>query len=126
MSDSMKISFLAAADLSAAQYHIMRIANGVDRVNIASEDVHNSMIGVLQNKPAAAGRGAAIGHSGEGKVVAGAAISSAGIFFTTNGSGRAIAATSGDMIAGRVLETATADGDVIRALYMTPFRLGPV
>lgn len=115
-------SLKAAADLSAAQYHIMRITNGVDQVNIASAAAHSSMIGVLLNRPAAAGRAAAIGYASEGKVVAGAAITSAGVFFTSNGSGRAIAAASGDMVAGRVIETATANGDVIRCLMIIPFR----
>lgn len=115
-------SLKAGADLSACQYHIMRLSDGVDQVNIASEAVWSGMIGVLQNAPAAAGRGAAIGLPGEGKVVAGAAISSAGVYLTTNGSGRAVIAASGNMVFGRLLETAAADGDTVRCLYMVPVR----
>lgn len=119
----ISIAMKAGADLSAAQYHVVRISDGVDQVNIASLDTHSSMIGVLLNKPAASGRGASVAQSGKGKVVAGAAVSSTGLFLTCNGSGRAIAATSGDMCFGRNLETAAADGDVISAMLMTPFRL---
>ena len=37
--------------------------------------------------------------------------------------GRAGGRVSGDMVAGRVLETATANGDVIRCLEFIPYRL---
>lgn len=119
-------SLKAGADLSACLYHIVRISNGVDRVNIASEAVHGSMIGILRNAPGAAGRGATISLFGEGKVCAGAAINSAGVWFTTNGSGRAIAAASGDMVCGRVLETAAADGQFIRCLQFIPYRISGI
>ena len=113
----------AAADLSACQYHIMRLTDGINRVNIASESVNNGMVGILRNAPMAAGRGATIGLIGEGKVCAGAAINSAMAWFTCNGSGRAIAAASGDMVCGRVLETAAADGQYIRCLQIIPYRI---
>lgn len=124
--DLVTIAMKAGADLSAAQYHVVRISDGVDQVNIASLDNHSSMIGVLLNKPAAVNRMASVAQSGKGKVVAGAAVSSAGIFLTCNGSGRAVAVASGDMTFGRSLETAGADGDVISVMLMTPFKIGPV
>ena len=110
----------AAADLSGVQYHIVRFS-GADTVNIASQDTSSEMCGVLQNKPSAADQHAAVGFLGESKVVAGAAVS-ANAFITTNGSGRAVAATSGDMVCGRALEAASADGEVIRCLLNPPFR----
>lgn len=116
-------SLRAGANLSACQYHIMRISDGIGQVNVASLATDNGMIGVLRNAPAAAGRAATISLFGEGKVVAGAAIGSAGVWFTCNGSGRAIAATSGQMVAGRILETASADGDVVRCLHIIPIRM---
>jgi Uncharacterized conserved protein (DUF2190) len=110
-------SMKAGADLSACCYHIVRVSNALlGQVNIASEAVHSSMIGILRNKPAAAGRSATISLYGEGTVAAGAAIGSIGVFVTCNGSGRAIAAASGDMVVARALETATADGQHIRCL----------
>lgn len=118
-------SLKPAVDLSQCQYHIMRLVNGVDTVNIASESVWPGMVGILRNKPSGIGRGGAtIGLIGEGKVCVGAAISSVMTWFTCNGSGRAIAASSGDMTAGKVLETATADGQFVRCLEVIPFRLG--
>lgn len=119
----LNLAYEAAADISAAQYHIVRISDGDKQVNIGSLATHSSMLGVLQNKPAAAGRNATVCVDGPSKVVAGAAISSAGVFFTTNGSGRAVAATSGDMACGRIIETAAANGDVINVLVYKPFRL---
>lgn len=115
--------YTAAVDLSAHQYNIMYISDGAQKINVASEAPRNSIVGVLQNKPAAAGRFASVGYAGRGKVRAGAAISSTGAFLTTNGSGRAIAAGSGDMVIGTALETAAADGDIISVQQMKPFRL---
>lgn len=120
--DQKALTFAAAVDLSGAQYHIMRISDNNESVNIASLDTHSSMVGVLQNKPAAVGRHATVAYEGKGKVVAGAAVNSLG-FMTCNGSGRAVLATSGDMCCGRFLETAAGDGSVASALYMAPFRL---
>jgi hypothetical protein len=123
MSNNTGYTFKAAANLEAAQYHIVRITNGVDQVNIGSLATHSSVIGVLQNRPKNVGDHASVDFSGVGKVYAGAAISSVGTFFTTNGSGRAVACLSGQMAVGRILETAAADGDVVQALYYPPFRL---
>lgn len=117
-------SMKAGANLSACNYHIMRVSDAVNgRVNIASESVWSGMIGILRNAPAAIDRGATISLYGEGKVCVGAAINSIGVFFTCNGSGRAISAASGDMVVGRALETATADGQYIRCLQFIPYRL---
>lgn len=115
-------TFAAAADLSGAQYAIVRISNNAQQVNIASQDIHSSMVGVLQNKPAAAGRHATVADQGKGKIIVGAAVNSTA-FLTCNGSGRAVVASSGDMVCARALETAGADGDIITADYYAPFRL---
>lgn len=123
MSESNGYTFKAAVDLSAAQYHIMRISDGISQVNIGSLATVTGLIGVLQNAPKSAGDHASVDNSGFGKVVAGAAINSAGVFFTSNGSGRAVACLSGQMAVGRILETAAADGDVVKAQYYPPFRL---
>lgn len=120
-------SMKAGADLSACEYHIMRVSDAtLGRVNIASESVWSGMIGILRNAPAAVDRGATIGFTGEGKVCAGAAIGSIGVWFTCNGSGRAIAAASGDMVAGKVLETATANGQYIKCMQIFPIRIGGI
>lgn len=116
-------TYVAAADLSSQQYHIVALSDGVRQVNMASLATWTGIVGVMINKPSATGRFATVVYGGRGKVTAGAAVSSAGVFLTTNGSGRAIAAASGQMVIGTALETAAADGDVISYQGMKPFRL---
>jgi hypothetical protein len=117
------LTMVSATDLSGQLYHLVRISDGNDGINVASQSTNSGLLGVLVTKPEAAGRHATVAYQGMGKVVAGTAINSAGVFFTCNGSGRAVAAGSGDMVAGRILETATADGDVVSVLLYPPFRL---
>lgn len=110
----------AAADLSTQQYHIVN-QSASKSCNLASLATTNNICGVLQNKPNASGRTATIADGGTSKVVAGAAITQ-GKYFTTNGSGRAVTVTSGDMAVGRALETVGADGDVFEGRLTVPFR----
>ena len=118
----MSRSAQAAADLRTHQYHFLR-APAAGTVNVASEAAGgaNDLIGVLQNKPNT-NEAARIAYFGESKVVAGGALT-ANTFITTNGSGRAAAADSGDMALGLVLETAGADGEVVRAQIFPPYLL---
>jgi hypothetical protein len=111
-------TFLAAADLSAKQYHLMRMSDG-KTINQASNAAGLHNIGVLQNKPAAAGRAATLCLGGVSKVVAGAAITAPALLMS-NGSGRAITATSGGTIVGLAKVDAAADGDVIAAVIFSP------
>lgn len=118
----MTRSAKAAADLGNQQYHFVR-APAAGTVNVASEAAGgaNDLIGVLQNKPNT-DQAATIAYFGESKIVAGGALT-ANTFITTNGSGRAAAASSGDMAAGLVLEAAGADGEVVRAQIFPPYLL---
>lgn len=109
----------AAADISAHQHNIMYLS-AEDAVSVASLCTNSAICGVLVNKPES-GQHATIAYAGIGRVRAGGAIST-NVIITTNGSGRAAACTSGDMGMGRLLEAATADGDVVRALLFTPIR----
>lgn len=84
----------------------------------------STILGVLQNRPAI-GEAMSIAQSGLSKVVAGGALN-AGIFITANGSGRAAAVASGGMAAGRLLEAAVSDGDVVTAMLFHPVRWGQV
>jgi len=110
----------AAADLSAAQYHIVRLSSA-NQINIASQDTHASMYGVLQNKPKS-GEFGTVALYGITKVVIGADVT-VNAFLTTNGSGRAVDATSGDLIIGRALEDGGADGETITAEVFRPWRI---
>jgi len=113
----------ASGDLSAHQYNLVRLSDGVSQINVASDAANNAGMGVLANKPAATDRHASVAVEGAFKVRAGGAISSAGVWFTTNGSGRAAVAASGNLVYGRIMEVGTADGDILSCILQKPFRL---
>lgn len=111
--------FAAAADLSGKQYHFVRAsaANACNQSSLASD---TAVLGVLQNNPQS-GQAATIAQQGLSKVVAGGSIT-VNALVTTNGSGRAAAAVSGDMVMGRALEAAANDGEVITVALQPPVR----
>lgn len=118
------VTLQAAADLSAKVNHFMRVS-AAGQVNVASQAAHMHNLGVLLNKPAASGRAAEVAISGEVKVVAGGAITAPDLI-TTNGSGRAAAAASGNAVLGLALTSALADGETIRAIVFPPYFNGNV
>tara|TARA_Y100000310_G_scaffold171492_2_gene171688 strand:+ start:2745 stop:3134 length:390 start_codon:yes stop_codon:yes gene_type:complete len=110
----------AANDLRTMQYTIQRQA-GAGTCDIASHAAATLVLGpmgVLTNKPNS-GQAATIAYAGETKVVAGGSVT-VNVAVSTNSSGRATAAVSGDIIIGRALEAAGADGEVIRMLLQAP------
>lgn len=113
------LTLQAAADLSAKQYHFVRLS-AAQKCNQASEAANSATVGVLQNKPKV-DEFATVGFFGKSKIVAGGAVT-AGDILTTNSSGRAAVVTSGQMAAGRSLDTAGADGDIITALLFPPVK----
>lgn len=117
----------AAADLRSFQYRIVRFS-AADGVNVASNDVSADAFeipsGVLQNNPNS-GQACSIAYMGHSKVVAGAAIAARELI-TTNGSGKAVEATSGDIVIGRAIEAAGAENDVIGVMLFPPVRGGSV
>jgi ribosomal protein S8E len=118
----LTISAQAGEDLRAKQYHIVRLS-AADQVAQATNAASSTGIfGVIQNKPASL-EAATVAVFGETKIVAGGAIT-AGVMITTNASGRATAATSGQMVLGRAMVAAASDGEVIRALIHPPVRWG--
>lgn len=108
------ITAKAAADLSAQRYHFVRWS-AADTVNMSSHSAAEDYAGILQNKPSAANRHASVSVEGVSKIYAGGSVT-ANDFVTTNGSGRATAAASGDMVMGRALQAASADGEIITIL----------
>lgn len=110
------LSFVVDADLSTKQFHMIEVAAGVPTVCNAVTDV---VMGVLQNKPKAAGEVAELVVAGPTKVVAGGAITAPALFGTKT-DGRAVALTIGSdttqYIVGRVLETSADDGDIVSAI----------
>lgn len=108
------LSAPAAADLHASQFCFVTInSSGQVAVNAsAGADV----IGVLQNKPDAVNQPATYAVGGVSKVVAGGTITP-GAEVSSDASGHATAATSGQYQLGRYLGAANcASGDIIPVL----------
>lgn len=104
-----KFSLEASGDLSASQFRFVTAdANG--QAAVAGAGVPT--IGVLQDKPSAAGIAGEIMGDGITKVVAGAAVT-AGAQVMSDATGRAVTATTGNHIAGQALETAANAGEII-------------
>lgn len=99
----LEMSAKAAADLSGKQYLGM-IVSAADTVQVPAA-ANDFCIGVLQNKPAAAGRAARV-KIGFTKFRAGGAISAADPI-TMAASGYFTAATSGSRICGNALRAVT-------------------
>ena len=114
--------YVSDGDNSARQYHIMQLTNGVDQIGMASLATWIGIVGVLLNRPAAAGRTATVAYGGRGKVMLGGTISSAGAWLTTDGSGRAVLATSGQVVIGTALETGAA-AEIVSVQLTKPVRL---
>lgn len=110
-------SWLAAADLSASQFCVVKMsAAKTVALGTAATDV---VIGVLQNKPAAAGRAATVRHFGFSKAKAGAVIT-AGDELSIDSSGRVILAAPATKtthyLIGRAVTAAAAANDIIEIL----------
>ena len=108
------ISVQAGSDLSASQYRLM-IVNASGQLAAASTGAKAD--GVLQDKPTAAGRPGTLGINGVSKVEAGAAIT-AGDDIAAGTSGKAAVAGTGDVVVGRAMEDAGADGDLFAMLIV--------
>lgn len=105
----VRLSVEASADLSASQYRYM-VVNASGQLAAASAGAKAD--GILQDKPAAAGRAGSLGISGVSKVEAGAAFT-AGDDLAVGTSGKAVLATTGDIVVGRAMEDATGDGSIV-------------
>lgn len=95
----------AGADLSASQYRFVKVTGGQTCGAVAAATDHP--IGVLQNKPDAAGRAAAIMVEGISKAKAGAAIA-AGANLTIDAVGRVVTAVATNRIYAIALQAAGA------------------
>jgi len=81
----------AAGDLSAKQYYGMKVSADFTVTTAGAADA--ALIGILQNKPAAAGRSASVRKVGISKVVLGGTVA-AGDRLTTDSSGKLIKTTT--------------------------------
>lgn len=116
--DGIDISLPAAADLSGQQHNFVLIAAD-GRVNVASAAT-DDIIGILQNKPAAAGRAARVRVAGVSKLEMGAAVNE-GDRLTSDSSGRGVATTTAaNTISAMCLVASGAAGDVVKVLLPCP------
>lgn len=109
------ISLKAAGDLSTKQHLFMKVSAAQTVTTCtATTDL---AVGVLNNKPDAAGKAAEVDIAGTTKVVAGAAIA-AGAKVAPMASGKAQTAVSTQTPRGVALEAAVADGEIIEILLI--------
>ena len=112
---SVKVTLVAAADLSAKQYHFVKLDSAGKAAVVAA--ITDIPIGVLQNAPLA-GQEAEILISGGTKLVASEEITLPA-FLSTNNAGRAdkIAITdTTQFVVGQALTAGGANGNVITAV----------
>lgn len=121
---SVKVTLVAAADLSAKQYTFVKLdSNGKAAAASGATDIP---IGVLQNAPTA-GQEAEVLVVGGTKIVAGAAIGE-GALVGTSAAGKAVALVAGTdttkYVAGTLLTESAADGNIVTAVIncATPHR----
>lgn len=112
---AVKITLVAGADLSAAQYKFVKISSGQAVVCAAATDIP---IGVLQNAPTS-GQEAEVCVVGGTKIVGSASIS-AGALVGTTSAGKAVALTPGTdttkYVVGTIISAPGADGEIGTAL----------
>lgn len=115
-SQPLKISLVAAADLSGGQFYFVTLdTNGKAALITATTD---RPVGVLQNKPTAAGQSAEIVVLGVTKIKTAGALTQGTHLLGPDNAGKAVARTvtaSTNWVGGVPLETASS-GDVISAL----------
>lgn len=113
---SVKVTLVAGADLSSAQYKFVKLnSSGQAVICAAATDIP---IGVLQNDPAS-GAEAEVLVVGGTKIVAGAAIGE-GALLGTSSAGKAVALVAGTdttkYVVGALLTESGADGDIVTAV----------
>jgi hypothetical protein len=108
-------SKLAGADLSSAQYRLIKMASTAGEV-IAAAAGTDDIVGVLQNDPAD-GEVALIGVGGVMKAQAQASLS-VGDWLTSDSTGRLTATTTdGDVVVGTALEASVTAGDIVQFVW---------
>ncbi len=118
----LDLSFKASADLSAAQYLLVKLHTVQDQIALAAAH-DDEVIGILQDAPAAAGRHCLVRVSGVSKCVSGAAVTlHADVISDAAGKGIDSAATSGqnEGVVGKALE-ATTGADEVFSVLLRPY-----
>lgn len=120
------VTFKAAATVTNAMVgHAMKLTTTAWTVNVADAD-GDLVVGVLMNKTSStAGDDARVFTLAGGivPVMIGAAVTSIGQQLTCDASGHFIMCTDGDICLAIALETGTTDGQMIMALWTSPFHV---
>jgi hypothetical protein len=104
---SETVSFPAGADLSGNQYYAVKLDTTAALARIVLAGEGDKVIGILQDKPAAAGRAGCVAIGGKTKAVAGGSIT-AGDRVVQDSTGKLVTVGSGDdWSLGIALMTAT-------------------
>lgn len=113
---AVKITLVAGADLSSAQYKFVKINSSGEAV--VCSGATDKPIGVLQNNPIQGGE-ASVTVVGGTKVLSSASIDE-GILIGTNNAGKADAKVPGtdttEYVVGQVILAAGADGEILTAV----------
>lgn len=120
--DALYITLPASADLSAKQFCCMKVdTSGYAAVADGGAAIPEHIIGVLQNKPDAAGKPAVIQIAGISKVYASAALATIGVKLSSTSDGYVDAAGATDIVVGILLEAAGAAGDIVTMIISGPY-----
>jgi len=109
----MDMSFLAAADLSSYQYHIVKLTD-TKTVSYSTADA-DAACGILQDKPTAAGRACKVRIAGVSKLKIGSGGITAGAFIASDATGQGVAATANQRRIAQALETGV-ENDIVSVL----------
>jgi hypothetical protein len=104
----------ASADLSASQFCFMKLSTG--KLAVATSKTADIIVGVLQDKPAAADRVGTVTTFGITKIKIGTGPLTAGAVVSTDGAGKAIAVSTNDLAQG-VLLTGGATGETATMMF---------
>lgn len=106
-------TYIAGADLSSSQYLFVKVSGA----NVVVAGDGEAAVGVLWNDPTS-GKAASVVRGGDPHVYAGAAIA-AGVDIASDAAGKAVAATTGDIILGTTRAAAAASGDLVQINFIT-------
>ena len=108
------INLLAGADLSTKQFYLVKKNSTNGQVAVAGDG--ERAIGVLLNKPSAAGPVAKVQVGGVATVICGTGGLTAGAEFASSATGTAVPATASENKLGVALETGVA-GQIMEVLF---------
>lgn len=108
-------TFKAGADLSAKQYHFVKMS--APQTVVACSGVTDKAIGILQNDPDAAGEEAVVAILGTSKLVAGG-VCTFGTNLGPKADGRAQTAVATQYARAHAVDTSANDGEVIEVLLL--------